>query len=136
MEKFREICSWVVAESLWPRRRRVVVQELLAHQKMGRRVIIVSGMFEPLLEALLKFLPAMEATQLLNVSFSFPTSSDYIRLAVREDWVDPSYANLDYGIGIGAFLGSGVTVVPEPSTLLLLGAGLLAVAGRKPRAAP
>jgi phosphoserine phosphatase len=58
---FRGMCEWVVAQALWPSRRKAVVSELHNHLEAGRRVIIVTGMFEPLLEALLARLPGMEA---------------------------------------------------------------------------
>lgn len=58
---FKEVSNWVVDRVLWPGRRRLVVDELKGHLEAGRRVLIVTGMFEPLLEALLARLPGMEA---------------------------------------------------------------------------
>ena len=49
-QRFAEAAAWVVERTLWPKRRDVVVEELLTHQENGRRVIIVSGMFEPILQ--------------------------------------------------------------------------------------
>lgn len=60
-QEFQGMCEWVVANALWPARRKAVVAELRGHLDAGRRVIIVTGMFEPLLEALLARLPGMEA---------------------------------------------------------------------------
>ncbi len=48
-EQLDEMAAWVVGHTFWPQRRVVVVDELVAHQANGRRVIIVSGMFEPIL---------------------------------------------------------------------------------------
>ncbi len=48
-----EMGRWVVEKSVWPGRRQIVVDELLAHRAQGRRVIINTGMFEPILSELL-----------------------------------------------------------------------------------
>ena len=52
---------FVAERTLWPARREAVVAELNAHLAAGRRVIVVSGMFEPILTGLLPFLPGAEA---------------------------------------------------------------------------
>ncbi|MCB8978598.1 MAG: HAD family phosphatase [Ardenticatenaceae bacterium] len=49
-ERFAEVGAWVANKTFWANRRVAVVEELLAHQANGRRVIIVSGMFEPILQ--------------------------------------------------------------------------------------
>ena len=49
-ERLEEMAAWVVSHVFWPQRRVAVVEELLGHQANGRRVIIVSGMFEPILQ--------------------------------------------------------------------------------------
>jgi len=59
--QFREMCTWVVEHELWPKRRKAVVAELEAHLKVGRRAIVVTGMYEPLLEVLVQKLPGLEA---------------------------------------------------------------------------
>lgn len=47
--EFSEACAWVVENELWPNRRKDVLAELEAHAAAGRRVILVSGMFAPML---------------------------------------------------------------------------------------
>lgn len=49
-EQFRDLSQWVVEKELWPKRRQAVVEELLAHQANGRFVVILSGMFQPMLD--------------------------------------------------------------------------------------
>ena len=49
-EHFAEVSAWVANKTFWANRRIAVVEELLAHQENGRRVVIVSGMFEPILQ--------------------------------------------------------------------------------------
>lgn len=49
-EQFEEVAAWVVGQTFWSQRRVAVVEELEAHVANGRRVIIVSGMFEPILQ--------------------------------------------------------------------------------------
>jgi phosphoserine phosphatase len=48
--KLREAAEWVVAEELWPKRRRVVLAELVEHQKQGHQVILASATYQPILE--------------------------------------------------------------------------------------
>lgn len=47
--QFDEMSDRLVETVLWPSRRPAVVAELEAHQQNGRSVIIVTGMFEPIL---------------------------------------------------------------------------------------
>ena len=49
-ERFDEVAAWVANQSFWAHRRVAVVEELLAYKENGRRVIVVSGMFEPILQ--------------------------------------------------------------------------------------
>lgn len=60
-ETFQEMAVWVVEEELWPQRRQVMVDELRQHRQNGRRVIIISGMFEPILEYFVQKLGNFEA---------------------------------------------------------------------------
>ena len=53
VDEMAEMGRWVVEKTLWPGRRQIVVDELLAHHAQGRRVIINTGQFEPILAHLL-----------------------------------------------------------------------------------
>ncbi|NCF69012.1 MAG: HAD family hydrolase [Chloroflexi bacterium] len=59
-EQMAELGQWVVENEIWPKRRQSVVDELLSHLDRGRRVIINTGQFEPLLAELL---PEMEGVE-------------------------------------------------------------------------
>ena len=48
-QKFGEVADWVVENELWPKRNQTVVDELVAHLASGRRVILISGLAEPIL---------------------------------------------------------------------------------------
>lgn len=48
--EFTDAVTWVVENELWPQRRQAVIDELLQHQEDGRRVVVASGMFEPMLK--------------------------------------------------------------------------------------
>jgi len=48
--QFAEVAEWVVERELWPKRRPAVVAELADHAANGRSVVIVSGMFQPILD--------------------------------------------------------------------------------------
>jgi HAD superfamily phosphoserine phosphatase-like hydrolase len=43
--------EWVVEHELWPQRREAVVAELQAHVAAGRRLLIVSGTYQPVIRA-------------------------------------------------------------------------------------
>lgn len=47
--KFESVAEWVVENELWPKRNQAVVDELEAHLAAGRRVILISGLAEPIL---------------------------------------------------------------------------------------
>ena len=55
------MATWAVENELWPKRRRDVLAELDQHRQKGRRVIVVTGLFEPYVAALLAKLPGFEA---------------------------------------------------------------------------
>ena len=59
--EFQEMAAWAVKNELWPKRRHNVLAELDQHQQNGRRVIVVTGLFEPYVAALLDKLPGFEA---------------------------------------------------------------------------
>lgn len=46
-----DIAAWVVENELWPKRRPTVVAELEAHRQSGRRVVLVSATYQPVLDA-------------------------------------------------------------------------------------
>lgn len=50
--KFAEVAEWIIETEVWPNRRQPVVDELVVHQANGRSVIIVTGVFQPILDNL------------------------------------------------------------------------------------
>lgn len=48
-EEFDDMGKWVVEQDLWPNCRPEVVNELRQHKQNGCRVVIVTGIFEPIL---------------------------------------------------------------------------------------
>ncbi len=48
-ERMMEMGQFVMEQEVWPKRRQVVADELLVHKKNGRRVILVTGVIEPIL---------------------------------------------------------------------------------------
>ncbi len=59
--QFDDMAVWLVENELWPRRRRAVIARLLAHQAQGRRVVIISGLFQPILQRFVEKLPGCKA---------------------------------------------------------------------------
>jgi len=60
-EQFGHMAEWAVDHELWPKRRTAIINELFEHKRNGRRVIVVTGLFEPYVEALLARLEGFEA---------------------------------------------------------------------------
>jgi len=60
-EEFQEMATWAVENELWPKRRHDVLAELEQHQQNGRRIIVVTGLYEPYVAALVAKLPGFEA---------------------------------------------------------------------------
>ncbi|MBX3084987.1 MAG: HAD-IB family hydrolase [Anaerolineae bacterium] len=50
MDQVRDLAKWVVDNELWPKRRQAVIAELARHQQEGKRVIVISGAYQPILE--------------------------------------------------------------------------------------
>lgn len=51
-EQIRAMAEWVVEHEIWPNRRESVLAELAAHSAQGHRVLLASGMYPPVLEAI------------------------------------------------------------------------------------
>jgi phosphoserine phosphatase len=58
---FREMTEWAVENELWPKRRQIVVDEIGQHQGHDRRVMVVTGLFEPYVASMIERLPEVEA---------------------------------------------------------------------------
>lgn len=58
-EKLADLGDFVAAQQLWPMRRRLVVAEIEAHKANGRSVVIVSGLFQPMLDKVAEQLGAV-----------------------------------------------------------------------------
>ena len=78
-------------------------------------------------EILDSLLPSIEALGTVELTFQLPNELDFLRLATEGDYLSPNFPHLlDYGVSIGGIIGS-LEPLPEPSTLALLGLGLLGV---------
>lgn len=49
-EEFLRVAEWVVENELWPKRRQHVLEQLQDHKSRKHRVLLVSGMIEPMLK--------------------------------------------------------------------------------------
>lgn len=59
-EQMGEMAQYVIEQVIWPARRPAVVAEMLAHLAEGRRVIVVTGQFEPIVAELLRKMDGLE----------------------------------------------------------------------------
>lgn len=71
-----------------------------------------------------QLMPSLMSDGLLDVDFHFANGSDTIQLAVFEDWLDPNFRPLDYGIGIGAAVTSVEFALPDSGGFSLIACGL------------
>ncbi len=46
-----EMGEWVAQHEMWPQRRQAVIGELLAHARNGAQIVLVSGTYQPILDA-------------------------------------------------------------------------------------
>lgn len=51
-DELRGVAAWVVDHELWPKRRPDVLAELERHARAGHAVVLCSGVYQPVLEAL------------------------------------------------------------------------------------
>jgi phosphoserine phosphatase len=65
--EFRTMTDWAVENELWPQRRGFVLGELEQHLQDGRRVIVVTGIFEPYVGTFIERTPGLEAIGTLLV---------------------------------------------------------------------
>ncbi len=49
--ELERLAGWVVEHELWPKRREGVLDELEGHRVAGRRLVLVAGAYQPVLEA-------------------------------------------------------------------------------------
>lgn len=61
LQEFEQMAEWVVEQELWPRRSQEVLNELEEHKAAGRQIIIVSGLFEPIINAFVRRLEGYQA---------------------------------------------------------------------------
>jgi len=53
-EQMAEMAEWVVEHELWPSRREAVIAEIESHRRSGRRIILASGAYLPIVQAFAK----------------------------------------------------------------------------------
>jgi phosphoserine phosphatase len=51
LTQFEQAAEWAVEAETWPKRRPALVQELWAHREAGRKIMLVSGAYQPIVEA-------------------------------------------------------------------------------------
>jgi phosphoserine phosphatase len=46
-----DLAQWVVEQELWPKRRQPILDELEGYRQQGKRILVVSGAYQPILQA-------------------------------------------------------------------------------------
>lgn len=88
LEQVNEVFEWVVEHELWPRRRQDVIEELTHHQQQGIPVVIVSGAYQPLLDAFARRMGVQSIGTPLEVENGFATGRLAAPLNVGEHKVN------------------------------------------------
>lgn len=132
-----EVAEWVVEEALWPARRPTVLAELYDYARRGHRIILVSGVAEPVLAAFIaraaaEQAPAFEAIgtplHLEKGAGSDPTFSGNFRGALnigerkaaqllpftREGKIEAAYGDTAADIPMLTISDNPVAVAPAP----------------------
>ncbi|MGQ9905006.1 MAG: HAD family hydrolase [Anaerolineae bacterium] len=50
-EQLTEMGTWVAQYEMWPKRRQAVIDEVLTHARNGAQIVLLSGTYQPILDA-------------------------------------------------------------------------------------
>jgi phosphoserine phosphatase len=82
------MAEWVVEQEMWPLRRQAVIDELAALRRDGARLVLVSGTFQPILDAFARRLDAAAVATPLEVRDGLATGRLAGPLNVEQAKVD------------------------------------------------
>lgn len=51
IDRLRGVAEWIVEHEFWPKRRPRLLEEIEEHRRRGRRVVLVSGAYQPVLDS-------------------------------------------------------------------------------------
>ncbi|MBI5878122.1 MAG: HAD-IB family phosphatase [Chloroflexi bacterium] len=124
-EQLAEMGEWVVENELWPKRRAAVIAELEAHRKEGRRVVLASGSYLPVLEAFARRLGAEaiatgfemvdgRATGRLTGPMTVgPLKAERLRTALNGDALVAAYGDTAADVPMMQMSAAPVAVAPD-----------------------
>ncbi len=120
------MAEWVVEHEMWPRRRVDVLAELEGHMAAGRRVILASGTYQPVIEA---FARRIGVTECLGTPFALrdgrttgrlagPMNTGERKIAALRSYLNGAVLDMAYGdtatdIPMLAAAAVGVAVYPD-----------------------
>ena len=98
------VATWVVEHELWPKRRPNVVAELARHRRAGHTLVLASGTYQPVLEALVARLGAVAVGTPLEMADGVATgrlsggvNTGEAKVARLTAWLDGRTLGLAYG---------------------------------------
>jgi phosphoserine phosphatase len=106
-----EMAQWICEHELWPKRRQVAVEELLAWREKGKRVILTSGGYEPLVAAFAERIGAEAIGSTLEIAEGHITGRVIGEVNVRQNKANSLVSFLD-GDSITAAYGDTASDVP------------------------
>ena len=57
-DELTSLSEWIIENDFWPKRRQAVIDELLEWQKKGARLLLASGLYQPIVQAFARRLDA------------------------------------------------------------------------------
>jgi phosphoserine phosphatase len=124
-EEVHALAMWVVDNELWPKRRMGVIQELMQHQRDGKRVIVISGAYQPILQVFANKLNAEgigTPLEFVGDKLSGKLAGDLnvgeakaarLRAALNGDTLELSYGDSQNDIPMMIMAQSAVAVNPD-----------------------
>lgn len=104
-EELARMAEWVVEHELWPHRRGPVLAELAAHRREGKRVVLASGTYQPVLEAFARRIDA----EAIGTPLAANGAAGQVRGPVNTDRVKADR--------LRAFLGGGAPAIAYGDTI-------------------
>lgn len=103
-EDWERVAEWVTEHELWPKRREAVVEEMRRHRAEGRRIVLASATYQPVLDAFARRIDADAlGTQLEMVGgrstgrVVSPMNSGKVKAERLREWMGAAILYAAYG---------------------------------------
>lgn len=125
LEELAHMARWVVDNELWPERRVHVLAELDAHRGAGKRVVLTSGTYQPILDEFASRIGAEaigtplemkdgDATGRILRNNTGPVKAERLRQRLGDGALEIAYGDSDGDLPMLEIARAPVAVHPEP----------------------